>query len=344
MSRSPLLSLTDPAPRAARLGRAIEDGLDLPSDGRIAVLRPRGFEDFDPLPRDRLHMIQGFRPDHDALAAAGFAVATTPEGRYAAAVVCLPRAKAQARGLLAQAAALTDGPVLVDGQKDDGVESVLRDLRARVPVAGVVSRAHGKLFWYDPRGDRLSDWAVRPQPMDDPLAPGFVTLPGVFSADGVDPGSRLLAGALPPSLGARVADLGAGWGFLAAQALQRPGVQEMHLIEAEHDALACARSNITDSRAQFHWADATAFALPQPVHTVLCNPPFHTGRTARPELGRAFIGTAARLLTPKGTLWLVANRHLPYDRTLAESFRSVEEVAETPSFRVWCATAPKKSR
>ncbi|MCC5984095.1 MAG: class I SAM-dependent methyltransferase [Rhodobacteraceae bacterium] len=338
------LSLTDPAPREARLSRAVDDGLVLPEAGRIAVLRPRALERFDPLPAARLHMITGFRPDHDALAQAGFAVSPAPSGRYAAALVCLPRAKPAARALIAQAVHLSDGPVLVDGQKVDGIESVLRELRARGEVSAVVSRAHGKLFRFTPGADRLSDWAAVPQRLDDPLAPGFVTLPGVFSADGVDPGSRLLAGALPETPGARVADLGAGWGVLAAQVLRRPGVQEVHLIEAEHDALDCARANVHDARARFHWADATAFTLPHAVDTVVMNPPFHAGRAARSDLGRAFIAAAAGLLTAKGTLWMVANRHLPYDAALAEAFHSAAPVTEDRSYRVWRASQPRRAR
>ncbi|NYS25583.1 class I SAM-dependent methyltransferase [Rhodobacteraceae bacterium 2376] len=337
------LSLTDPAQRHARLSRALEEGLALPCDGPIAVLRPRGNEDFTPLPQDRLHMVQGFRPDHDALQAAGYRTATTPEGRYAMALVCLPRAKTEARGLIAQAVALSDGPVLVDGQKLDGVDSILRELRKRVAVEGVTARAHGKLFWFTPGADDLADWAAVPQHLDAPDAPGFVTRPGVFSADGVDPASRLLAEHLPDTLGRRVVDLGAGWGYLAAQALQRKGLEALHLVEAEHDALDCARRNIDDPRAQFHWADALTFALPGPVDTVLCNPPFHTGRTPRPELGRGFIAAAARLLTPKGTLWLVANRHLPYDSEFTARFHAHTIEAQTPAFRIWRATAPRRT-
>ena len=337
------LSLTDPAPRDARLTRALDEGLRVPPSGPIAVLRPHGQESFAPLPRDRLHMIQGFRPDHDALQAAGYRTATAPQGRYAMALVCLPRAKAAAQGLIAQAAALTDGPVLVDGQKQDGVDSILRAVRKRAPVQGVTARAHGKLFWFTPEGAALDDWAASPQRLDAPDARGFITLPGVFSADGVDPASRLLAAHLPATLGRRVVDLGGGWGYLAAQALCRDGPEVLHLVEAEHDALDCARQNLADPRVQFHWADALAFTLPGPVDTVLCNPPFHTGRSARPDLGRAFIARAARLLSPKGALWLVANRHLPYEADLKTHFRDHAIEAQTPAFRVWRATAPRHS-
>lgn len=336
------ISVSDPVPRDARLERALDEGLSLPETGRIAVLRPGGADRLSKLPSARLHIVQGFRPDHDAFQRAGFATGPSAEGRYAAVLVCLPRARAQAQALLAEAVALSDGPVLVDGQKSDGVDSVLRAVRARCVIGGVIARAHGKLFWFTPRPDRLADWAARPLILSDPDAAGFRTFPGVFSADGVDPGSRLLASALPENLAGNAVDLGAGWGYLAAQLLRRPGLRRVDLVEAEHLALACARSNLDDPRAAFHWADATEIALAAPADLVVMNPPFHSGRARREALGCAFIASAARLLAPAGRLWMVANRHLPYASTLAEHFAQVEIIAEDRSYRVSCASRPRR--
>ena len=95
---------------SARLNIALESGVaGLPTDGRIAVFRPRAGADLSALPRDRFQLIQGFRPDHDAFAALGYDTAVAPGGDFAAALVCLPRAKAEARGLVARAMALTGG-------------------------------------------------------------------------------------------------------------------------------------------------------------------------------------------------------------------------------------------
>lgn len=341
MTYTPPVLAADPAPRDARLTLAMAEGLVLP-DGPVCVLRPRAAERFDPLEMSRLYLVQGFRPDHDALLAAGYDVAIA--ARPAPAVlVCLPRSKAEAFGLIAQAAGAPDTElVLVDGQKTDGIDSVLKALRSRVDVSGVVSKAHGKLFWFDPRGADLSDLAFCPATISDPDLGEFHTIAGVFSADGVDPASQMLAQALPDTLPATMADLGAGWGYLSAAVLARSGVETLHLIEADATALDLARRNITDTRAQFHWADATQIELPARMDGVVMNPPFHTGRKAQPELGLAFISAAARLLAPRGRLWMVANRHLPYEGALAAAFTQVEIVVENGAFRVWQATAPKR--
>jgi len=70
------------------------------------------------------------------------------------------------------------------------------------------------------------------------------------------------------------------------------------------------------------------------------NPPFHAGRAADPALGRAFIAAAARMLAPSGQLWMVANRHLPYEATLRETFRNVADAGGDGAFKVFHATRP----
>jgi 16S rRNA (guanine1207-N2)-methyltransferase len=50
------------------------------------------------------------------------------------------------------------------------------------------------------------------------------------------------------------------------------------------------------------------------------------------------------MLHPGGTLWLVANRHLPYAAVLSECFREVEETGADPGFRLTRAARPRRTR
>ncbi len=326
----------------SRLTQALEtDAVTLPAGGRIVVLGPRAGTDLSALPLSRTQVIQGFRPDHDVFVAAGFDTGTEPQGAFTAAVVYLPRAKAQARAMIAQASALTDGGmVIIDGQKTDGIESVLKDCRKCIEVAPVISKAHGKLFAFT--GGDFADWAS--ESGGQTIAEGFVTAPGVFSADAPDPGSVTLAAALPADLPKNVADLGAGWGYLSRAILERKGVKTLHLVEADHAALECARRNIEDDRAQFHWADALQFRPDTPLDAVITNPPFHNSRSADPDIGRSFIAAAANMLKPSGRLYLVANRHLPYESEAEKLFQDVREIAGDRSFKILLAAKPRRNK
>lgn len=326
---------------ADRLTLALGSGhLSLPEEGRIAVFAPRAGTDLSALPRARVQVITGFAPDFGHFTAQGYDCATEPEGRYGAAIVCLPRARPLAQALIARAAEMSDRPVVVDGDKTDGIESMLRALRARAETGLPLSKAHGKIFALAPGAD-LADWQ---SPGPQAIAGGFVTAPGVFSADGIDPGARLLGDSLPASLGAHVIDLGGGWGYLSARALERADIARLDLVEAEHAALDCARRNLDDARVHCHWADATAWQPGTLADTVIMNPPFHTGRAADPALGRAFIAAAAGMLRPAGALWMVANRHLPYETALAQHFRRVTEAAGDARFKILHASHPSRQR
>ncbi|MFT6911531.1 MAG: 16S rRNA (guanine1207-N2)-methyltransferase [Paracoccaceae bacterium] len=322
-----------------RLTLAFEAGaVSLPQDGEIIVLCPHLDADMSVFPTDRLSIVQGFAPDHAVWQQRGFSVFTdVPERRFACAVVTLPRAKAQAHAMLAAAAGL-GGSVIVDGAKTDGVDSIYKALRELVPVSGAFSKAHGKVFQIAPT-DVLDVWSMPDMQL---IEGGWTTAPGVFSADAPDKGSLALADALPRIKG-RVADLGAGWGYLSARVLaQSDAVKEISLVEADWAALEASRHNVTDPRATFHWADATTWAGGRFDH-VICNPPFHTERRADPALGAAFIASAARLLAPSGSLWLVANRHLPYERSLRAAFTEVTELPGPAAFKLFCARKPARA-
>lgn len=259
------------------------------------------------------------------------------EGPAGSVVVSLPRSRPAARDRIARAMAL-GAPLLVDGQRTGGVDSVLKELRRRTEVGPVISKAHGKLFAVAPAD--LGDWVAAPSRTPE----GWLTPPDGFSPGGTDPGTRLLAAALPP-LGGRVVDLGAGWGALSAAVLgNSPDLARIDLVEAHLPSLDCARANVTDPRAVFHWADAAGWTPGAPADHVVTNPPFHQGRAADPGLGRAFLATAAAALGPHGTLWLVANRHLPYESALDSLFAEVEERPGSPAFKLYRATRPRRRR
>ncbi len=322
----------------SRLSLALEEGLFALPEGPVCVWGAAPGRDLSALPRNA-HLVSTFRPHVDALRAAGWQVdPVAPDGEIALGIVFVPREKELARETVAEAARRSRGPVVLDGAKSDGIESLLKALRGRAALSPFLSKAHGKLAVLAP-GAGLSDWED-PGPRD--IGGGLVTLAGVFSADAPDPASRVLAEALPGRLGARVADLGAGWGYLSRAVLAREGVERVDLVEADLRALDCARRNVTDPRAEFHWADATDFGEKQGYDTVVMNPPFHEGSAADPEIGRAFIQTASRLLKPKGQVWLVANRHLPYEKALAEAFGEVSETGGDRSFKLFRAARPRQ--
>lgn len=279
---------------------------------------------------------QTFAPSVTDLQAAGYDVVRSVQSDFDVAVVLLPKAKALSRHLLATAQKCTNsGLVIVDGQKDAGIDPILKDLRKRTSLGDVVSKAHGKIAWFT--GDlNLSDYFDTPKSLED----GFKTVAGVFSADAPDPASHLLLSVLPRLTGT-VADLGAGWGFLTRNLTEMP-TKHVIAVEAEHRAIEIARVNVPSDKVKFVWADATAWRADRALDTVVMNPPFHNFGKADPGIGIDFIKSAVRSLRPQGDCYIVANRHLPYEQTLNELFQNVSEVTKDNRFKVLYASKPKR--
>jgi 16S rRNA (guanine1207-N2)-methyltransferase len=333
-----------------RLATAIESqALELPEDGPIAYLRARVGPAARMIDSRRLLCEQSLRTEHDALADQGIEVTPRAVDPASAAIVALTRTRAENFGSIARALALLppEGLLVVDGAKTEGVDSLAKQVAAVLPLEGQLTKAHGRVFWLRRPAtlpDTVARWAENAAPEKN--ADGFFTEPGLFSFEGIDPGSRRLAAQFAGRLKGRVADLGAGWGWLSAQALaSEPNIAQIDLYEAEARALDMARMNISDPRASFHWSDVTKLGRGiAPYDRVIANPPFHRGRAAEPELGAAFITAAARILKPSGQFFMVANRQLPYEATLDARFIQWERLSDEGGYKVICASRPRSAR
>lgn len=163
---------------------------------------------------------------------------------------------------------------------------------------------------------------------------GLWSRPGVFAWDRIDPGTAMLAVLLPPLKGAG-ADLGCGFGVLSEAVLTSDAVTTLTGIDLDRRAVEAARLNVTDPRASFDWADVRTLPASGDLDFVVMNPPFHDGGQEDRRLGQAFVRKAAELLKKGGRLWMVANRHLPYEADLNEAFLRVRVVEESAGYKIF---------
>lgn len=321
--------------------------LALRADARVLFLRARCGRRLREWARPGWLCEQGFKPFADDLEQAGFAVGEPAMGSLFDRVLVLPpRQREEARAVFARAArhASAGGCVLAAVPNAEGAKSAEADFARLFGPVQSLSKHKCRVFWATV-GDRLdrdllAQWAALDRPRR--IEGGYLSRPGLFAWDRVDPASALLAAHLPGDLRGRLADLGAGYGYLSAQAIARcPAITGVDLFEAQASALGPARANLEEAVAasgrqvDMHvlWHDVTR-GLPHRYDAIVSNPPFHQGRADLPELGRAFIATAATALHPGGRLWMVANRHLPYEATLASCFVQVRTVAMQQGFKV----------
>ena len=318
----------------------------------VLFLRARDGWALRRFPLQALVCEQSFKPDADALAQAGLdVVAELPASspRFPLVLVLPPRQREEMRALFARALSLAapGGVVVACLANDEGAKSGEKDLQALAGLGGKLAKHHCRVFWTPPlQGARDAALQARWAALDAPrpiLDGRYCSRPGVFAWDRIDPASALLAEHLPRDLAGRGADLGAGYGYLSGEVLARNAqVATLHLYEAEARALACAKRNSAAfagaAELDFRWHDVTA-GLPESYDFVVMNPPFHDTRKAgRPDIGQRFIAVAAQALRPGGRLYLVANRHLPYEQALGAHFAGARVLAERDGYKAIEAT------
>ncbi|MEN3584059.1 methyltransferase [Streptomyces sp. ZYX-F-203] len=161
---------------------------------------------------------------------------------------------------------------------------------------------------------------------------------GVFCADRLDVGTRLLLRHLPPTRAGRVVDLGCGNGVVGtAVALADPGAEVLFTDES-FQAIASAeetyKANGVPGHAEFRIGDGLSGVPDASVDLVLNNPPFHSHQATTDATARRMFADARRALRPGGELWVVGNRHLGYHVRLRRLFGDSRVVASDPRFVV----------
>lgn len=298
--------------------------------------------------------VQAFKPFVDALTATGRAVLPDlaeldPDQRFQRVLVWPSPVRAAARAeLVAAARRTTDEGVLICAQHNErGARSLQADAEALFGQVEVFSkhRCRGVVVRQPKARCNAAlarEWEQSGSPQwNAPLS--LWTQAGVFAAHRIDAGSALLMQALPNDLRGSLADLGAGVGVLSAHVARHcPELRCIDLYEADFRALTLAKRNLASLTPTpgLHWHDVTQ-GLPRQYEVILSNPPFHAGGAQSHALGQQFLRSAMTALAPGGELWLVANRHLPYETLLRQGLGHVAVRCEADGYKVLHARKAK---
>ncbi len=273
-------------------------------------------------------------------------------GTLDAIFMTLPKGRKLARRWLLEAhfALKKNGLFYIAGSNKTGIQSIIKDAETLFAEASILGYKKGNRVcrftkkalypstlpvWAHEPGIAIDSWVefqieAREQSFQ------IRSLPGIFSNNRLDPGTQLLLENLTIPKGARVLDVGCGYGIIGMWAACQ-GASKIDMVDNNLLAIIATNENI----ALNDITNAQAFpsdVLDSPDITcythILSNPPFHSGKDVDYHAAHAMIAHAFQVLEPQGQLIIVANKFIRYYRVMKQVFGNVEISLETGSYHM----------
>lgn len=165
----------------------------------------------------------------------------------------------------------------------------------------------------------------------------------VFSGDSLDIGARLLLEHIPRHRKYQhIIDLGCGNGVIGIKAAQQNPQARVTCVDESYMAVASCQANAAlnlPEPAQLEARVDNCLTRFQPgsADLILCNPPFHQQSAITDHIAWQMFCDAKQVLTSRGELIVIGNRHLGYDGKLKRLFGNVSVIARNNKFVVYQA-------
>ena len=273
-----------------------------------------------------------------------------PSGKYDIIAIQLPKGRKLSRRWLAEAfnSLILGGELYLAGPNHAGIKSVARDASELFgnPLVLAYKKSNRILKFTHQHQANIPSWFYQPG-----IHPGswyeykiqlfsrqlvIKSLPGVFSYNQIDDGTRLLLDTLPSQISGSVLDFGCGTGILGLAAAYL-GAETVDMIDIDSYAIASTELNtagIDYAKFQIYFGADLTPVSDHRYNMILANLPFHSGRDTNFWFSHHFIQQSRSFLQTNGELITVANRFIDYEKILRESFSHIECLNQTPRYKI----------
>lgn len=162
------------------------------------------------------------------------------------------------------------------------------------------------------------------------------SLPGVFSQNELDIGTKLLLNNLPKRITGEVLDFGCGAGVISAYIGKKHPTAKINLLDVNALALTSAKQTlaINNLRGYVFASDSLSNVGAKYQH-VVSNPPFHQGLKTNYAATESFLSGIKVQLRKGGTVTIVANNFLHYQEIMQNYIGKTTQLINYKGFSVY---------
>lgn len=270
----------------------------------------------------------------------------SPAQRYDAVIIFVPKGRDYGRGLLwaAMQTLVQGGTLYIAGPTKGGAKTLISDAAQLFGDCNTLAykKSHRVAASIKTsQNDYPGEWGADPTQMqqfeaETPFGALIVaTMPGVFSWQALDAGTRFLLENTTLRGSRSVLDVGCGNGIMGTALASQ--VERVMMVDDNLLALRCA-----EATAELNQQDAV-MVLPGDVYNsvagqqfdlIISNPPFHKKFDVNMTATNRIIQEAPEHLNTGGRLLLVANAFLRYEPLFEAAFAGYEVIARNNKFKV----------
>lgn len=258
-------------------------------------------------------------------------------------IIAFPKSKAELNFTLSMIAQSTNENtnIIIVGENKSGIKTINKATeQTLIQCQKHDSARHCLLFTaklsQEIPGFNLDDWYHYYSVEIEQIKITVAALPGVFSQNGLDKGTKILLEHLPAIKSGELLDFGCGAGVIATYIGKKHSEVKLNLVDV--NALAIASSNKTlelNNLVGNVFASNSLSDIKNKYDVVVSNPPFHQGVATNYTATENFLKGIKSYLRSKAYVIIVANSFLKYEPIMKETIGQTSRLVTKQGFTIY---------
>ncbi len=263
-------------------------------------------------------------------------------------IIAFPKSKAELNYTLAMInPTLTENAqILLVGENKSGIKSSQKLTKDFLSYCNKVDSArHCSLFAGQFNNQHhafnLADWFKNYQISIAGIELTIASLPGVFSQNDLDVGTRILLDNLPQNLSDKVLDFGCGAGVISCFIGKKFPEVSLSLLDVSALALTSAERTLAINNLTGDVFPSNSLTnVTGKYQHIVSNPPFHQGIKTNYQATESFLQNIKKHINKSGSITIVANSFLRYKEIMDKAIAPSKILTKEKGFAIYQSKIP----